>query len=402
MRLMNRLYQIIDVFSASSKQFPVYIWVFGLFLTFNPALYADNLSDSMVQLDKIATTLKNLEKEIASDQLTQKELHAELVNLDKQTSQLHKELAGFEQRRGNIDQNLIQLKKDKARLSDQLLEQNEKLQRQIRLTYLSNQQPAWQNLLNSAEIQGLAARKQMYAYINNARLAEMKNLSDLAENLQQTSQELLNQQQALVNLIALKAEQQVILKQAREQKDRAQSRLNNRLDDAKERLKVEQNKQKEIQKLIKKLSRAKPVITAGGFQKAKGSMRWPVYGEILNRFGRAKEQNSDAAWEGVATAASRGAEIHAIYHGQVIFADYLQGYGWLLIIDHGDEFMSLYAHAETLNKQPGDEVASNEVIGLVGDSGNVTIPTMYFEIRRQGVPVNPQVWCKSANLTYPK
>lgn len=391
---MNRLYQIIDVFCTISKQNQTYIWVFCIFLGLIPTLNADNLSDSIAQLNEISITLEKLEKEIENDQLSRKNLQLELVTLDRETNKLYKELAKFEKRRSVIDKNLIQLQKDKADLSAQLVEQNDKLQRQIRLAYLSNQQSTWRDLLNNAGTQRLGAKKQMYEYINNARLAEMKSLSDLAAKLSQTGEQLQIQQQELAELIALKAEQKAVLRVARRHKDQAQSLLNNRLVDTEERLKEEQKKQKKIQKLIKKLSKIKPSITLGGFQKAKGKMLWPVNGEALNQFGRVKDQNSDATWEGVATAATRGSKIRAIYNGQVIFADYLQGYGWLLILDHGDEFMSLYAHAEALMKDVGDKVASQDVIALVGDSGNVTSPTMYFEIRRQGAPVNPRAWCK--------
>lgn len=397
---MNRLYQIISVFLMISKRKPAFMWLFGLFLLLSHTLYADDLADSMAQLDKIAATLQKLEQEIASDQLSRKKLRAELVVLDRQTSQLYQERAEFEQRQKKIDQNIINLTEEKAQLSTQLRQQNDKLQRQIRLAYLSNQQSGWQNLLNRAETQGIGATRQIYTYINNARLAEIKSLNDLAKNLQETGKQLQDQRHELSRLIKLKAEQQTMLENVRKQKDSAHKTLNSRLADTEARLHDEQRKHQAIEKLIKKLSRSKPTIIAGGFRKAKGNMRWPVDGKILNRFGLTKEQNSDASWEGVATAASRGTEIHAIYHGQVIFADYLQGYGWLLIIDHGDEFMSLYAHAETLTKKPGEFVETNDVIGLVGDSGNVTRPTMYFEIRRQGAPVNPRKWCKSVKLTY--
>jgi len=400
MRLINRLYQIIDVFLTRSKQNYLIKSVFVLFILFNPTLYADKLSDSVAQLDKISAGLKKLEKDIANDQISRKKLQAELVILDQETNKLHKELAKFEQRHDSIKKSLNQLQQEKVSLESQFVDQNDRLRRQIRLAYISNQQPVWRDLVNNVGIQQVGVRKQMYAYINNARLAEIQNLKDLVSNLRQTKQNLSKQQQELTDLLALNKEQQTVLKQARKQKDQAQTALITRLADSEARFKEEQRKQKKIRALIKELSKSVPATTPGSFRKAKGGLLWPVRGEILNRFGRVKGNNTEVTWEGVATAAARGSEIRAIFNGQVIFADYLQGYGWLLILDHGDEYMSLYAHAETLIKNVGDRVASNEVIGLVGDSGNVTTPTMYFEIRRQGAPVNPQVWCKPANLAY--
>ena len=83
-----------------------------------------------------------------------------------------------------------------------------------------------------------------------------------------------------------------------------------------------------------------------------------------------------------------------------MFSDWFQGYGWLLIIDHGDNFMSLYAHAEGLLKNVGDAVKKGENIALVGDSGGAPLPSLYFEIRRQGAPVDPTDWCTVPKLAY--
>ena len=98
--------------------------------------------------------------------------------------------------------------------------------------------------------------------------------------------------------------------------------------------------------------------------------------------------------------AERGSEIQAIYPGTVVFSDWFDHYGWLVIIDHGGGFMSLYAHAEGLYKNVDDYVTQGELIAVVGDSGDVDQTSLYFEIRRQGTPVDPADWCVYPNMAY--
>ena len=98
--------------------------------------------------------------------------------------------------------------------------------------------------------------------------------------------------------------------------------------------------------------------------------------------------------------ADRGSEIQAIYPGTVVFSDWFDHYGWLVIIDHGSGFMSLYAHAEGLYKNVDDYVTQGELIAVVGDSGDVDQTNLYFEIRRQGTPVDPANWCVYPKMAY--
>jgi len=99
----------------------------------------------------------------------------------------------------------------------------------------------------------------------------------------------------------------------------------------------------------------------------------------------------------VTIGAHIGAEVHAVSGGRVVFADWMRGFGLLAIIDHGDGYMSLYAHNQSLYKRVGEWVEAGELIAKVGDSGGQTDSGLYFEIRHQGKPVDPAAWCKGEN-----
>jgi len=123
----------------------------------------------------------------------------------------------------------------------------------------------------------------------------------------------------------------------------------------------------------------------------KGKLPWPTQGEIVRNFG-SRDTSSGSRWKGVLIRAKEGNEVHAIHYGHVVFADWLRGFGLLLIIDHGNGYMSLYGHNQSIYKQTGDWVASNEVVSSVGNSGGRDNTGLYFEIRRNGKPQNPKSW----------
>ena len=129
------------------------------------------------------------------------------------------------------------------------------------------------------------------------------------------------------------------------------------------------------------------------FKKMRGKMSWPVNGSIVQSFGQPKK-GQDLRWNGVLITADTGTDVKAINNGRVIFADWFKNLGMLIIIDHGNDYMSLYAHNQSLFKQAGDWVLAGETIASVGDSGGQNQPGLYFEIRQSGKPVNPGLWCK--------
>lgn len=137
-----------------------------------------------------------------------------------------------------------------------------------------------------------------------------------------------------------------------------------------------------------------PPIPDKGFGSQKGRLSLPVKGEVVARFGRHKhpEFNSYTVSNGVSIVVQQGSDIHSVYDGQVIFADYFKGYGNMIIVDHGGGFFSLYAHAAKLFKKVGSAVIRNEVVANVGDIDSARGPMLYFEIRYQGKPVDPGPW----------
>ena len=126
------------------------------------------------------------------------------------------------------------------------------------------------------------------------------------------------------------------------------------------------------------------------FSQRKGKLPWPVRGNIMERYGQPRQ--GSLTWEGVRIAAPAGKEVRAVHYGRVVYADWLRGQGMLIILDHGDGFMSLYANNDVLLRSHGEWVQAGDAIARVGNSGGSDKPGVYFEIRRDGKTVDPQPW----------
>ncbi len=137
-----------------------------------------------------------------------------------------------------------------------------------------------------------------------------------------------------------------------------------------------------------------PTPAVGEFGRLRGKLRLPVRGELANRFGSPR-QDTGVPWHGVFISAREGAPVEAVAAGRVVFSDWLRGYGNLLILDHGDGWMTLYANTETLLRQVGDEVQAGEAVAQAGDSGGSPQTGLYFEVRFRGRPLDPLLWVKA-------
>lgn len=129
-----------------------------------------------------------------------------------------------------------------------------------------------------------------------------------------------------------------------------------------------------------------------GFSKSRGQLPQPVHGRLINRYGQTRQ--GEIKWEGMRIAAPVGSEVRAVHGGRVMYADWLRGQGMLLVIDHGEGYMTLYAHNDVLLKNPGDFVEPGATVARVGNSGGEQEAALYFEIRHNGATINPEPWLR--------
>lgn len=150
-----------------------------------------------------------------------------------------------------------------------------------------------------------------------------------------------------------------------------------------------------LEKELQEKAREKPFVPSGKkFTALRGKLPYPVRGKILSTFGRNENSkfNTFTVQKGIEIEAPLGAGIRAVHDGRVLYSDWFKGYGKILIIDHGDGYYTLSGHASSLLKAVGEDVHAGEVVALVGDTGSLKGPCLYFEIRQRGRPLDPMEW----------
>ncbi|MCE9924038.1 peptidoglycan DD-metalloendopeptidase family protein, partial [Aeromonas media] len=314
--------------------------------------YYDYLNKARIEaIDALRTTRNKL----AKNQLATKETETRLQTLLSEQQQHHQSLLASQQSRAKVRNQLQQSVQNDEQKLTKLVKAEKALK--ARLEELRRQQE----------------EKERRERAERERLAKIKAEQERQRRLE--AQRLAAEQKRI-------AEQQRIA--AQQQKAGEQQRLA-----------AEQQRVTEQQNRVAKqqaAARSSSTKASGGYNglSTNGSLRWPVQGPILISYG--SPRTAELKWKGTLIGASEGTQVKAVAPGQVVYADWLDGFGMLLVIDHGRGYMSLYGHNQSLLRQVGQSVEQGEPVALVGDSGGQDRPGLYFEIRYQGEAINPTKW----------
>ncbi|MEM6818221.1 MAG: peptidoglycan DD-metalloendopeptidase family protein [Pseudomonadota bacterium] len=275
--------------------------------------------------------------------------------------------------------------------------EREELGRQLAAAYRSGRQEKLKLLLNPREPAALGRLLTYYDYLNEARLANVTALAAGMQKLQALSETVREERTSLEVL----AESNAALIKDLEKGQTKRARLLASID---EKLAAEQSlmgslrqQETDLAELLAELADILsdyPIDAEVPMAELRGELTWPVSGRVATNFGQRRGGTMRSS--GLVLATDAGTEIRAIYHGRVAFADWLPGMGMLMVIDHGDDLLSLYGYNETLLKEVGDWVAPGEVIATVGNTGGQAVPALYFELRKASKPVNPRPWFRGA------
>ncbi|MEE3508179.1 MULTISPECIES: murein hydrolase activator EnvC family protein [unclassified Pseudomonas] len=249
--------------------------------------------------------------------------------------------------------------------------------------------------------------------LDKVRQERQQALAKLNQDVKARDQKLQTRQQEQADLAnVLKTIEETLARQAREAEEARQKALIAQQEAEKQRKREEQARalaknssskksaEDDDEAPVKRPVKAPGVLVSsagvsygGPFAEARGKLPWPVDGRLLARFGETRGDDARTKWDGVMISAAAGSQVHAVHGGRVVFADWLRGAGLLVILDHGNGFLSLYGHNQSLLKDAGDIVKAGEAISTVGSSGGQDTPALYFAIRQQGRPSDPAQWC---------
>lgn len=266
---------------------------------------------------------------------------------------------------------------------------------QVRAAYQYGRQERVKLLLMQDNPAAVGRVLGYYDALNRARAARIGRVESQAQALEEVKGQITVEQRRQQASRATLETELVALAEAREARHEALAEIDQRIQLDSERLARLQSDAHELRDLIGALQEAMrqstQQATVKSFPDMKGSLPWPIGGKVKARYGDARPIG-EARWHGLLIEAPEGRQVKAIHPGRVMFADWLRGYGLLVILDHGNDYLSVYAHNQSIFPGPGDQVAQGEVIATVGNSGGLEQDGLYFEIRRHGEPINPAGW----------
>ena len=340
--------------------------------------------------EKISTLKSSMdERATERDRVTGELQEAELLIAEKRAY-----LRDLERQRAYSEKKKADIEADLARREDELASETEQLAAQVRAAYTSGNQERLKLLLNQHDPATMGRLLTYYRYMSEYRGANIETVNGYISELAELRAQVAAEESRLAVLADTRAAELEILDTAQAGRQSLLASLKSKIAD--EGLQIERlaAEEKDLARLIAELTSILsdyPITSEEQFSTLKGKLTWPVAGSLIHDFGQPRA-GGQVKWNGVVLAAPRGREVRAIYHGRVVFADWLAGMGLLVIVDHGEGYLTLYGYNETTLKTAGDWVAPGDVIATVGDSGGQQQTGLYFEVRKGTRPQNPRQW----------
>jgi len=364
-------------------------------IAFPASIWADTKSTQ--RLENVQSEIQSLSKELGQTKTTKKALYQQLKKQSQAISKINRELHHLDKQ---LQQQAKQLQTLKQQQQEQQLSHGQQLQAlydQLRAAYI-NIQPNYLKVLLSQHNPSSLSRTDVYfRYFHQARQQQLENISVTLQTLTNSQQQIQTAQQRYQQLYVQNQQQRQALQKTNKQRLATLKQLDIKINAQGGRLTALQEEELSLQALLKSLSQKKSVthspkkLNSSAFASRKGSLDWPIQGKVIASYGSSRNLGK-LTWQGIMIKAEAGKEVISAAQGKVVFSDWLRGFGLLLILDHGDQYMTLYGNNQTLLKEVGDTVNAGEVIALSGDQGIRQYAGLYFEVRHKGNPTNPANW----------
>jgi len=353
------------------------------------------------QLEKSNKQLAAIKEQIRQQALALEEKMDEKSSLENtfkraelKVSELVIALKQTENKLGGLNKKVKKLTQEQNKLKEQQKQQQKILSEMVRIAYLNGKHDYTKLLLNQNDPAQLERLITYYRKLNGARIEQLDEIEYTLSRLNEIAVDLAEKKQQLFELKEQQKQERSQLVSRQNDRKNALAKLNKRIATDANKLEQLQADQQRLALAIEKAQQnavPRPEDLAGLF-KLKKKLSWPTKGRISKRFGQRRQ--GSMRWKGVMIDGNLGKPVNAIADGIILYTDWLKGFGWVTVIDHGKGYMSLYGHNQALLKQAGDFVEKGEPVALLGQSGGKSSPGLYFEIRYKGKTVDPARWCK--------
>ncbi|PWW40505.1 septal ring factor EnvC (AmiA/AmiB activator) [Idiomarina loihiensis] len=345
------------------------------------AAVKEELAKRLQAIEERSSALNSTERQLRDLEIKTSEIAGSLRQTDTELQEITAEIADSEQRREELKQ---KQKQQMTQLEDQLVS-----------AYMNGKHDFLKMLLNQQDPGQFERMLSYYQYMNAARVEEIEVIRRTQEEIATLTEQLKQQQNQLASLQAEQQEQRAQLEQQQHRQEEKLAELQQQQRKDRSRVTQLEQSREQLEQVLSAIETAlaqQKDVRLVGLQAVKNQLRWPSDGDVKRLFGQRRE--GPLEWKGVLIEGQNGQPVRSIANGRVVYADWLRGFGLVIVIDHGESYMSLYGHNQTLTKAIGDKVRKDEEIALMGQSGSRNSAALYFEIRHQGRPQNPSNWIR--------
>lgn len=359
------------------------------------------------ELKAVKSEIQSLSDDATLNKASKESLVKKLKQQNLAVLELNKDLNVLGQKMNKLSSELNELVRKQRHQHETHTQQLAALNQQIRSAFINGQPSVIKVVLNQESPATLSRSTIYYQYFNQARQQQLTKISETLQNLTEDQKLLFAAQKNQQQLYAEQESKRVALKTKAKQREATLTVLDKKITSQDSRLQLLRDQEQSLQALLNSLNKPKKQeiikptkpnsstttkpIKQQAFAKNVGGLVWPVKGKLLAHYGSPRNLGK-LTWQGIMIAAPSGDNVVAAAPGRVVFADWLRGFGLLLIIDHGDQYMSLYGNNESLLKKVGDEVGAGDLIAQSGENDVRQQAGLYFEIRYKGSPTNPMKW----------
>ena len=367
------------------------------------AFPAQDAAEKERELKALRAGIQSLQQQLEANQRKKSNAEKRLQDVENQISETSRELHRIDAELDTKRSQLGTLKEKRRVQASTLQRQREHLASEARTAYAMGRQQQVKLLLNQEQPSAVGRMLVYFGYFSRARLQRIEAISASLEQLSLVEESIARKTAALTDLRASQQRESERLQEKKRARKQAVAALSRELENQGGKLKRLKTNEQELQELVSSLQELLVDIPVDAsqqqpFKSLKGKLRWPTRGRLAKRFG-SRRGSAGLKWRGVMIEAAEGGDVRAVAQGRVAFSDWMRGFGLLVIIDHGDGYMSLYGHNQALYKEVGEWVDTGEVVAQLGASGGQSASGLYFELRHKGQPINPVRWCAGKPAT---
>ena len=367
-------------------------WLAAVLLVASQGTPATSEPEARDELQQVRERLEAVARELASAHDDHDELTRALARAERQAAGITRDIRDHDNRLATARRQLGDIRGTLARTRSELAERRDRLARAVRASYRFARRDTFAMLLNLESPTTIGRILAYHRIIERTHAETIRGIAAAVSMLEALEVKEGEEVREIDTLLGTKRRLLAELESQRGERERAVLALVDRIRDRESLVEL-------IDALRDSITdTALDIADSESFEDMRGKLPWPVNGDLLASFGTVRD-GSGLTRQGVLIGARTGQSVRAVHRGRVAYADWLRGFGLLLIVDHGDGFMSLYGHNETLIRDTGDWVESSEIIATAGDSGGYAEPALYFEIRRNGKPVDPGRWWAESSTT---